>query len=102
LHCLFAITLKISLDDTQWIQTAREKCIEAGDNFGWDWSKTDSGPAFSVNSPKVVNCSFIKSVIDSDEPNHSEALVLHLTLSTYAQEHPDFDPFILPNKDKFI
>jgi hypothetical protein len=35
-------------------------------------------------------------------PNHSKALVLHPMLSTYAQEHPDFDPFILPSDNEFL
>jgi hypothetical protein len=66
LHRLFGIT-------AQWIQTAKEKYNEAGDNFGWDWSETSNGPAFSVNSPKLVNCGFIKSIVDSDETDNLKA-----------------------------
>jgi len=50
----------------------------------------------------MVNCGYIESVTDSYELDNSKALVLHLTLSTYAQEHPDFDPFILPSDNEFF
>jgi hypothetical protein len=49
--------------------------------------------------PKTVCCGYIESTIDDDEPDYSKALVLHPTLSTYAQEHPDFDPISLPDDD---
>jgi len=49
--------------------------------------------------PKSVNCGYIESIVDDDEPDYSRALVLHPTLSTYAQEHPDFDPFTIPNDE---
>jgi hypothetical protein len=89
--CLFGIAQKASLDGAQWIQMARERCSGAKDNLGWDWSKSGNGPTYSVNFPKSVNCGYIESIADSDEPNNSKALILHLTLSTYAQEHPNFN-----------
>ena len=61
-----------------------------------------NSPTYLVNLPKTVNCGYIESVADSDELDNSKALVLHLTLSTYVQEHPDFDPSILPSDDEFF
>ena len=55
--------------------------------------------AYSVTMPKSVCCGYIESIVDDDEPDYFKALILHPTLSTYAQEHPDFDPFSLPNDD---
>ena len=81
---------------------ARERCNETKDNLGWDWSESGNEPTYSVNSPKTVNCGYIESIDDSDEVDNSQALVLHLTFSTYAQEHPDFDPFILPTNNEFF
>jgi hypothetical protein len=102
LYHLFRIAQKAGLDGAQWIWMARERCIEVKDNFGWNWSKSGNSPTYSVNLPKLVNCGYIESIIDSDIPDYSKALVLHLTLSTYAQEHPDFDPFILPSNDESL
>ena len=99
---LFRIAQEVSLDGAQWIQMAKERCSEAKDSLGWDWSESSNGPTYSVNLPKTVNCSYIESVADSDELDNSKALVLHLSLSTYTQEHPDFDPFILPSDNEFF
>jgi hypothetical protein len=79
---------------------ARERCVEAEDNLGWDWSESGNSLTYLVNLPKMVNCSYIENVVDSKVPDYSKALVLHPTLSTYAQEDPDFDPFILPSSDE--
>ena len=68
------------------------------EDLGWDWSENGNALAYSVTRPKSVNCGYIESTVDDDEPNYSKALVLHPTLSTYAKEHPDFDPFSLPNE----
>ena len=85
------------MDGARWIQTARERCTEAKEVFGWNWSKSGNDLTYSVNLPKMVNCSYIESI---EVPDYSKALVLHPTLSTYAQEDPDFDPFILPSSDE--
>ena len=55
--------------------------------------------AYPVTMPKSVNCGYIASIVDDDEPDYSRAFVLHPTLSTYAQEHPDFDPFTVPDDE---
>jgi len=81
---------------------ARERCVEAEEDFGWDWSKSSNNLTYSVNSPKTVNCGYIKSVVDTKVPDLSKALVLHPMLSTYTQEHPDFYPFILPSNNDFF
>ena len=94
LHCLFE---KIGLDGARWIQAARERCAEAEEDFGWDWSESSNDLTYSVNSPKMVNFSYIESIVDSEVPDLSKAFVLHPTLSTYTQEHPNFNPFILPS-----
>ena len=99
---LFRIAQKAGLDGARWIKMARERCSEAIDWLGWDWSKSGNSPTYLVNLPKMVNCGYIESVTDSYELDNSKALVLHLTLSTYAQEHPDFDPFILPSDNEFF
>jgi hypothetical protein len=99
---LFGIAQKAGLDGAQWIQMARERCSEAKDSLGWDWSESGNEPTYSVNLPKMVNCGYIESIDDSDEVDNSKVIVLHPTLSTYAQEHPDFDPFILPTDDEFF
>ena len=51
--------------------------------------------------PKTVHCGYVEGIVDSDGSNSdlSKALILHPTLSNYAKEHPDFDPFILTNED---
>ena len=59
-------------------------------------------PTYSANLSKTVNCGYIESIDDSDEVDNSKALVLHLTLSTYTQEHPDFNPFVLPSDDEYF
>jgi hypothetical protein len=100
LYCLFGIAQKARLDGAQWIQTAKERWIEAEDSLNWDWSESGNGPAYSGNFPKPVNCSYTESGDDSDESDYSKALVFHLTLSTYIQEHPNFDPFILSSDDE--
>ena len=102
LHCLFEIGQKVGLDGARWIQMARERCTEAGEDFGWDWSESGNNLTFSVSTPKTVNCSYIESVVDSEASDLSKAMVLHPTLSTYAQEHPDFDAFILPSDDDSV
>ena len=99
---LFGIAQKVGLDGAQWIQMARERCSEAQDSLGWDWSESGNGPTDSVNLPKMVNRGYIESVTDSGKLDNSKVLVLHLTLSTYAQEHPNFDPFILPSDNEFF
>jgi hypothetical protein len=102
LHRLFAIAQKVGLDGVRWIQAARERCAEIEDDSGWDWSENGNNFTYSVKSPKSVNCGYIESTVDSEEPDLSRAVVLHPTLSTYAQEHPDFDPFTLPSNDEFF
>jgi len=102
LHRLFEIAQKVGLDGARWIQTARERCAEAEGDSGWDWSESGNDLTYSVKSPKTVHCGYIESIVDSDTPDLSKAVVLHPTLSTYAQEHPDFDPFILPSDDEFF
>jgi hypothetical protein len=96
---LFGLAQKIGLDGAQWIHMAREKCRSSKEGFGWDWSENGNGLAYSVTMPKSVNCGYIESIVDDDEPDYSKALILHPTLSTYAQEHPDFDPFTLPDDE---
>ena len=96
---LFGLAQKIGLDGAQWIQMAREKCRTSQEGFGWNWSENGNTLAYSVTMPKSVCCGYIESTIDDDKPDYSKALVLHPTLSTYAQEHPDFDPFSLPDDD---
>ena len=96
LYHLFRLTQKVGLDGAQWIQTAREKCRMLQEGFCWDWSKNGNTLAYSVTMPKLVNCGYIESIVDDDKPDYSKALIL---LSTYAQEHPDFDPFILPDNE---
>jgi hypothetical protein len=98
LYHLFGLVQSIGLDGAQWIQTAMERCMESRDSLGWDWSKSGNSPAYSVTFPKEVSCRYIESS-GSEEPDYSKALVLHPTLSTYAQENPDFNPFILPDDD---
>ena len=100
--CLFGIAQKAGLDGARWIQMARERCSGVKDSLGWDWSESSNGSTYSVNLPKSVNWGYIESVADSDELDNSKALVLHPTLSTYAQEHPDFNPFILPSDNEFF
>ena len=102
LHCLFAIAQKVGLDGARWIQMARERCAEAEEDSGWDWSKCSNDLTCSVDSPKTINCGYIESVVDSEAPDLSTALILHPMLSTYVQEHPDFDPFTLPSEDEFF
>jgi hypothetical protein len=99
---LFGIAQKAGLDGARWIQTARERCSEATDSLGWDWSESGNEPTYLVNLPKTVNCGYIESIDDSNEVDNSKVIVLHPTLYTYAQEHPDFDPFILPTDDEFF
>jgi len=80
---------QVGLDGARWIQIAREKCAQAEEDLGWDWSKSGNDLTYLVNLPKTVNCSYIESVIDSKVPDYSKALVLHPTLSTCPQEHTD-------------
>ena len=89
----------IGLDGAQWIQMAREKCRTSQEGFGWNWSENGNTLAYLVTMPKSVCCGYIESTIDDDEPDYSKVLVLHPTLSTYAQEHPNFDLFSLPDDD---
>jgi hypothetical protein len=102
LHQLFAIAQKVGLDGARWIQMAKEKCAEIKEDSGWDWSENSNDLTYSVKSPKTVNCDYIKSVVDLEVPDLSKAVVLHPTLSTYTQEHPDFDPLTLPSEDEFF
>ena len=60
-----------------------------------DWSKNGNSFTYPVILPKMVNCSYIESIADSDEPGYSKALVLHFMVFACALEHPDFDPSIL-------
>ena len=99
---LFSITQKAGLDGARWIQMTRERCSKATDSLGWNWSESGNEPTYLVNLPKTVNCSYIESIDDSNKVDYSKVLVLHLTLSTYTQEHPDFDPFILTTDDEFF
>ena len=94
---LFGLTQKIGLDVARWVQMAREKCRTSHEGFSWNWSQNGNALAYSVTMPKSVCCGYIESTVDDDEPDYSKALILHPTLSTYAQEHPDFNPFSLPN-----
>ena len=94
---LFGLTQKIGLDGARWVQTAQEKCRTSHEGFGWNWSENGNALAYSVTMPKSVHCGYIESIVDNDKPDYSKALILHPTLSTYAQEHPDFNPFSLPN-----
>jgi len=79
---------------------AREKCAEIEGDSGWNWSESGNDLTYLVKSPKMVNCSYIESVVDFKTPDLSKAIILHPTLSTYTQEHPDFDPFTLPSDDE--
>jgi len=106
IHTIFygsiTIAQKVGLDGARWIQTAKEKCAEIKEDSGWDWSENSNDLTYSVKSPKTVKCGYIESVVDSEAPDLSKAVVLHPTLSTYVQEHPDFDPFTLPSDDEFF
>ena len=77
----------------------QEKCRTSREGFGWNWSENGNALAYSVTMPKSVCYSYIESTVDDDGPDYSKALILHPTLSTYAQEHPNFDPFSLLNDD---
>ena len=72
----------------------REKCRTSREGFGWNWSENSNALAYSVTMPKSVCYGYIESTVDDDELEYSKALILHPTLSTYAQEHPNFDPFL--------
>ena len=95
---LFGPAQKIGLDGAQWVRMAREKCRMSQEVFGWNWSENGNTLAYSVALPKSVCWGYIESIVDDNEPDYSKALILHPTFSTYAQEHPDFDPFSLPNE----
>jgi hypothetical protein len=99
LYRLFELAQKIGLDGARWIQIAQERCRVSEEGFGWDWSGNGNTLTYSVTMPKSVSCGYIESIVDDDEPDYSKALILHPTLSAYAQEHPDFDPFSLPNDE---
>ena len=101
LEQLFSITQKIGLARAQWIQEAREWCGEDRNGYGLDWSNYGNSLTYSVHTPKMVHCGYIEGIVDSNESdsNLSKAIILHPTLSNYAKEHLDFDPFILTNKD---
>ncbi len=99
LYHLFELAQRIGLDGAEWIQRAREKCRMSEEGLGWNWSENGNTLAYPVTMPKSVNCGYIESIVDDDEPDYSRALVLHPTLSTYAQEHPDFNPFTIPNDE---
>ena len=51
--------------------------------------------------PKMVHCGYVEGIVDSDGSNSnlSKGLILHPTLSNYAKEHSNFNPFILTNKE---
>ena len=101
LERLFSIAQRIGLAGAQWIQEARERCGADRNGYGWDWSHYGNSLTYSGRPPKTVHCGFVEGIIDSDEPDSdlSKAVILHPTLSNYAKEHPDFDPFILTNDD---
>ena len=94
LYQLFGLAHKIRLDGAQCIQTAQEKCRMSQQGFGWNWSENGNTRAYSVTMPQSV-----ESIADDDEPDYSKAVILDLTPSTYAQEHPDFNPFTLPDDE---
>ena len=90
---LFGLAQQIRLYGAQWVQTAQEKCKMSHEGFGCNWSENGNALAYSVTMPKSVCCGYIESTVDDDELDYSKALILYPTLSTYVQEHPDFDPF---------
>ena len=76
-----------------------EHCLEAGSSLGWDWSEYGNGVTYLSSIPKSVNCGYTESILENDNTNECKASVLHPVYSTYAQEHPDFDSFILLNEE---
>src|SRR6266478_6298484 len=74
LHRLFAIAQKVGLNRARWIQTAKEKCTEIEEDSGWDWSENSNDLTYSVKSPKMVNCGYTESVVDSEAPDQSKAI----------------------------
>ena len=101
LEQLFSSAQKIGLAGAQWIQEAREWCGEDRNGYSWHWSNYGNLLTYSGCTPKTVHCGYVEGIIDSNESDSdlSKAVILHPTLSNYAKEHPDFDPFILTNKD---
>ena len=73
--------------------------LEAGSSLGWDWSEYGNELTYSSSIPKSVNCGYIASIPANDDTNKCKALVLPPVYSMYAQECPDFNPFILLNEE---
>ena len=101
LERLSGIVQRIGLAGAQWIQEARERCEGDRNGYGWDWSHYGNSLTYSGRMHKTVHCGFVKGIVDSDESDSdlSKAVILHPTLSNYAKEHPNFDPFVLTNDD---
>ena len=99
LQRLFKLVQKVGLDGAYWLETTREHCMEAGNNLKWYWSEYGNELTYLGSIPKLVNCGYIESIPADEDMNKCKVLVLHHVYSMYAQEHPDFDPFILPNEE---
>ena len=101
LERLFSIAQRIGLVGAQWIQEAREWCGEGRNSYSWDWSSYGNLLTYSGCAPKMVHCRYVEGIINSNgsDSDLSKAVILHPTLSNYVKEHPEFDPFILTNKD---
>jgi hypothetical protein len=99
LERLSGIAQRIGLAGAQWIQEARERCGTDRNGYGWGWSHYyGNSLTYSGCMPKTVHCRFVEGIVESDS-DLSKAVILHPTLSNYAKEHPDFDPFVLTNDD---
>ena len=101
LEHLFSIMQKIRLAGAQWIQEVREWCREDRNGCGWDWSNYGNSLTYSGCMPKTVHCRYAERIVKSNESDSylSKAVILHPTLSNDTKEHPNFDSFILTNKD---
>ena len=99
LQHLFELAQKVGLDGAYWLETAGECCLEAGNILGWDWSEYGNELTYSSSIPKLVNCGYIESILANDDMNKCKELFLHPFYSTYAQEHPDFNPLFFWTKN---
>jgi hypothetical protein len=111
IHRLFDMAQKVGRETVEWIAKAKGHCLVAGKSHGWHWPDLDNGllvvpsqfpdsegQAQIENSEDTDNCKLSvllnkhsTTVFNSVIP--ALAMVLHPKYSTWAKEHPEYNPY---------
>ncbi|KIM89864.1 hypothetical protein PILCRDRAFT_2142 [Piloderma croceum F 1598] len=90
IYKLFATAQAISLETLEWIGEARRCCALVGDVHGRHWQNSGTGLAVACSQNSSINED--RMIEGSDTSSAMKALIIHPRYSTWAQNHPKYNP----------